>query len=79
MLVRCKCLILVVWLWIAIGKIMIILSFIVMFLIMGKNKNIVGTFGGVVCSIQLIFLVGSIFPIERALKRAFDVHGNRKE
>lgn len=33
---------------------------------------------GLVCFVQLIPLIGSIIPTERALKRNFDENGNRK-
>ena len=58
---------------------MLVLSVIVMLFVIGKDTNVVGTFGAVLCGIQVIFLIGSIFPTEKALKRNFDEHGNRKK
>jgi len=49
-----------------------------MLFIIGKDESVVGTFGGILCYVQLVFLIGSIFPTERALKSNFDKHGNRK-
>ncbi|GAA0765352.1 hypothetical protein GCM10008908_01770 [Clostridium subterminale] len=66
-------------LWLTIGFFMLIPSVIAMLFVIGKDESVVGTFGGIICGIQLIFLVGSIFPTERALKSNFDEHGNRKE
>lgn len=66
-------------LWVIIGWIMIALSVIVMLFVIGKDKNVVGTFGGILCGIQVILLVGSIFPTEKALKINFDKSGNRKK
>ena len=35
----------------------------------GKNKDCVGSIGGIICGVQLIPLIGSILPTEIALKR----------
>ena len=66
-------------LWKNIGLVMLVISIISMLFVIGKDNRGVGTFGGNICIIQLIFLVGSIFPTERALKRNFDKDGNKKE
>lgn len=66
-------------LWLAIGWIMLIISILAMILIIGEENSVVGKFGGIINGIQLVFLVGSIFPTERALKKNFDRYGNRLE
>lgn len=33
---------------------------------------------GLICTIQLILLIGSILPTEKALKMHFDKNGNRR-
>lgn len=66
-------------LWLKMGSIMLLLSLTEMLFIMGKDENYIGTFGGILCGIQLAFLFGSIFPVERALRKNFDEHGNRKK
>lgn len=65
-------------LWLTIGWIMLVISAIAMLFVIGRNEDVVGTFGGILCGIQMVFLVGSIFPTERALKKKFDERGNRK-
>lgn len=65
-------------LWLTIGWIMLIISAIAMLFVIGKDEDVVGIFGGILCGIQLVFLIGSIFPTERALKKNFDERGNRK-
>ncbi len=65
-------------LWLILGWFMIILSLIAMLFVLGKDKNVVGTFGLIICGIQLVFLFGSIFLTEIALRKNFDKHGNRK-
>lgn len=66
-------------LWVTIGCIMLPLSLIAMLFIIGKGKDPVGILGGIVCCIQTVFLVISIIPTEKALKRTFDENGNRKK
>lgn len=65
-------------LWTIIGWIMLIISIISILFLIGKSVGTVAIFGGIICMIQVVFLVGSIFPIEQALKRNFDKDGNRK-
>ena len=65
-------------LWQIIGCIMLVPSVIAMLFVIGKDESVIGTFGGILCVVQLVFLIGSIFPTEIALKNNFDKHGNRK-
>jgi uncharacterized membrane protein len=66
-------------LWYFWGKVLLLLSIVFMCLISGQSKDIVGILGGILCDIQLVWLIGSIFPTERALKKNFDKDGNRRE
>jgi len=66
-------------LWRTIGWFMLVLSVIAMLIVIGKDKNVVGTLCGMLCGIQVVFLVSPIFHTERALKKNFDGHGNRKK
>ena len=64
-------------LWYKWGMIMLILTIIVMLFLLGKSVDTIGYWGGVVCMIQLVPLIGAIFPTESALRRTFDKNGNR--
>lgn len=64
--------------WYIFGMAMLPITVILMLLIVGKSEEYVGTVGGIVCGIQLIFLIGSIFPTETALKKNFDKNGKRR-
>ena len=66
-------------LWRAIGWTMLPLSICAMFLVLGKDTDIVGRFGGALLLIQCIFLIVPIIPTEMALRKTFDQYGNRKE
>lgn len=65
-------------LWWKIGLIMFPVSAIAMLFIMGKSESVVGAFGAAICCLQVILLVASIVPIERALKLNFDQQGHRR-
>lgn len=65
-------------LWFTWGCILFPVSIIPFFFFIGKGLNEIGVIGSIICIIQLLFLVGSIFPTERALRRTFDADGKRK-
>lgn len=65
-------------LWLIIGWIILIASVISMLFVMGKNESIIEKVSSVLCGIQVFLLIGSIFPVERALKKNFDKYGRRK-
>ena len=64
--------------WCASGIAMLSITVIFMFLVIGKNEECVGRIGGIICGVQLIPLIGSIFPTEVALKKNFDKNGKRR-
>lgn len=64
--------------WYVCGMVLLPVSVIPMFAVIGKNDDIVGALGGIICTIQMIPLIGSIFPTERALKKTFDENGCRR-
>ena len=66
-------------LWLITGGIMLVFSVLAMTFVIDKGINTIGAFGGVLCGIQLAFLIGPIFPTEIALKKNFDKHGHRKK
>lgn len=65
-------------LWLKTGWALLIVSTAAMLLVLGKDKDAVGGFGGMVCVLQMLFLVGSIIPTELALKKTFDENGRRR-
>ena len=64
--------------WYICGLMLLPVSIIVMILVIGKTKDTVGNVGGILCGVQMIPLIGSIFPTEKALKKTFDKNGNRR-
>lgn len=65
-------------LWWKIGWGMLVLSAVIQFPFYSSSVNWIGTVGGVLCVIQCIILIVSIFPTERALKATFTDEGRRR-
>lgn len=65
-------------LWWKTGWIILIPSVLIHFPFYNSSKDIIGTVGGILCTIQCVILLISIFPTERALKRNFTDEGIRK-
>ena len=65
-------------LWWKTGWIILIPSVLIHFPIYNSSKGIIGTVGGILCTIQCVILLISIFPTERALKRNFTDEGIRR-
>ena len=64
--------------WFRIGIVMLPVSIIPLFFVLGRNTNTVGMVGGALCIVQCVVLLVSIFPVEKALKRNFDSNGRRR-
>lgn len=65
-------------LWVRCGYVLLPLSVLPLLLALGRDVDTVGTVGGFICFLQLVPLIGSILPTERALKRTFDKNGIRR-
>ena len=65
--------------WFRAGAIMLPLSLLAMLPALDRDVEAVGIWCIPVVGVQLAVLVGSIFPVERALKRNLDQFGGRKE
>lgn len=65
-------------LWWKIGWIMLIPTVLVQIPFLHSNENVIGEVGAVLCTIQVIALIISIFPTEAALKKTFLDDGNRR-
>ena len=65
-------------LWFKCGLVVLPLSIVTLLFTFNKGTNLIGTVGGIICIVQLIPLIGSIFPTEAALKKTFDKNGIRR-
>ena len=66
-------------LWWKLGIILLILSFLIHIPFYGCSEEVIGNVGVCISTIQLIVLIGSIVPVEIALKKKFSKDGVRKE
>lgn len=65
--------------WHITGWITLPVSLIVSIFMFGKDDDTIGIYSGVLCTIQVILLIATIFPTEAALRKNFDKNGNRKQ
>ena len=65
-------------LWFRCGLILLPISVIPLVFVFNKGIDRIGIVGGVVCVIQILPAVGSIFSTESALKKIFDQNGFRR-
>ncbi len=65
-------------LWWKLGWIMLLLSLPVQLLSYRSSENAIGITGAILCTIQCIVLIVSIFPTESALKKTFTKEGVRR-
>lgn len=66
-------------LWFICGLVLLPLSNVPMLFVIGQGEDVVGNLGGIICVIQCVCLVGTIFPTERALRKNFDQNGIRRQ
>ncbi|MDO5400745.1 MAG: SdpI family protein [Eubacteriales bacterium] len=65
--------------WLRWGPRMLVCSAIAMLPVFGRSTDTVGAVGGLIVLLQLIPLLASIHPVEKALRETFDKDGNRKQ
>lgn len=65
-------------LWWRVGWMLLIPSIIIHFPFYQKSDDAIGIMGGILCTLQCIILIASIFPTEIALKRNFNDEGIRR-
>ena len=64
--------------WLRLGSVLLPLSVLALLPFFGKEVVTVSIAGGIVCCVQVAFLVAALIPTELALKRTFDANGKRK-
>ncbi len=65
-------------LWWKIGWIMLLPSVLIQLPFFHSSENVIGIAGLILCTIQVIVLIASIFPTEVALKKTFFDNGTRR-
>lgn len=64
--------------WFVCGCAMIPLVVILLLLVFDKDEDVIGNVGLILTAIQIAVLTGTIFPVERMLKKTFDDDGKRR-
>ena len=64
--------------WYICGLVTLPITVIVMFFVIGKNVDVIGTAGGIVVGVQIVLFIVAVFLTERALKKNFDENGKRQ-
>ena len=62
-------------LWLVCGLVSIPVSIVPVSLVIGKSEHVISMTGLIVLGLQVILLVATIIPTERALKENFDEYG----
>ena len=65
-------------LWARLGLALLPLSVVPLLFVRGRDMAVIGNTAIIVAAVQLIPFLGSIVPVERALKKTFDENGFRK-
>lgn len=61
--------------WFVCGIVLIPASLVLMFLVMGREADVIRTTGFIILGLQLFLMLGAILPTETALKNNFDEFG----
>ena len=64
--------------WFTSGIVVIIPTIFIFMYLFGKRADTIGYIGGSICFIEMIPMIGSILPTEKALHKTFDINGYRK-
>lgn len=65
-------------LWRIMGAALLVASLVFFLFLPGRDVDLVGIGGGILCAVQCVLLIGSIIPTEIALRKVFDGQGQRK-
>ena len=65
-------------LWVRLGAVLLLLSLAAAAMTFGSGVETAGIVSAVVVVVQMVVVIGSIVPVERALKRNFDDQGRKR-
>ena len=63
--------------WMKVGKWMALPSVLAMLVVFGQDVGVVGIVCGAAASVQCVVMLGTIVPVEQALKKNFDRFGRK--
>lgn len=65
--------------WISLGRTLLPLSLIILFLLYSEDKDYTGNLVLILMLVQVVLMLGSILYVNLKLKKAFNSDGSRKE
>lgn len=65
--------------WISLGRTLLPLSLIILFLLYSEDKDYTGNLALILMLVQVVLMLGSILYVNLKLKKAFNSDGSRKE
>ena len=65
-------------LWVRLGAVLLLLSLAAAAMTFGSGVETAGIVSAAVVVVQMVVVIGSIVPVERALKRNFDDQGRKR-
>nr|WP_321010480.1 SdpI family protein [Eisenbergiella sp.] len=66
-------------LWWKLSWFVLVPSVIIQFPFYKSDEDVIGLVGGILCTVQCVILVASVYPVEKALKKYFNKDGTRRE
>lgn len=64
--------------WFRVGLVLLPVSFLLLLPVLGKDVDVVGMWCAGVMGMQVVVMIASIVPVERALKKQFDEFGRKR-
>lgn len=64
--------------WLITGWIVLVITIAIMLMLLGQDTETIGLAGGIISLIQCVPLLAVIPVTEKALRKKFDEHGNRR-
>lgn len=65
-------------LWLKIGVLVLLLTILVQIPLLKAREDIIGNAALIIAMVQVVIILCSIYPVEKALKKNFDENGKRR-
>lgn len=65
--------------WAVAGAVTLPLTVVSMLVCLGKSEGFISNYGLAVSGVQVVVMLGTLLPVEMALKRTFDDNGKRRK
>jgi len=65
-------------LWLKIGVLVLLLTILIQIPLFKAGEDIIGKVSLIIAMVQVVIILCSIYPVEKALRKNFDENGNRR-